>query len=315
VGDKRRRKRNKPASPRRLQAQHDKKLMSAAAMAGMPDSQRQARELALVDVPQIGSEATPIKETVRRLTRIEKLARSGVLEPHMKLACEWYAECHGIGFDGSCRTSNFEGRSGGGDGSTSLLARSKREMMARDDYRWARSFIPAAYLEVFEAVIIRQDTIAAIAAETFSDPAPNEAEEQKRVLARSQAEAKTRKVLQLCANMLFDGIKRLLPIEDVAPSKPKKSPLVAPAPAEAPPRKPVTEEILAKLDEAMLGGIPIAAVFLGKITAEALSSEAPAALDRKALTFLDVPIVVQHGWRSGWGVILKVDEEGASRAA
>lgn len=269
-------------------------------------------DLAIVDVPQVANEPTPIKETVRRLTRIEKLAASGVLEPHMRLACEYYAECHAIGFDGACRTSNFEGGSGGGE-AIDHLARSKREMMARDDYRWARGFLPSFLVGLFEAIIINQDTVSAIAAETFANN------------QRSQAEHKTRAALQLCANALYDGIKAVLPpLEDVPPSKPQRAAATAaPAVKETPaPRKPVTEEIYAKLDDVLLAGIPIAAIHLGHITLDALLAEAESsrktgttnsALDRETLTFAGIPIVARKTWP--WGVILQPAEEEQTQAA
>lgn len=300
---RRRRNRAKLATPRRLQSQHERKLQAAAATAGVPIIQRDRNELALQAVPQIGQEPTPVKETVRRLTRIEKLARSGVLEPHEASACSWYAERYATALDGSCRTSNFEGRSGGGAGVEGHIARSVHVMRALDDYRWARAFIPSVYLEVFEAIIARSDTIAQIAAETFADK------------ARSQAEHKTRTIVKLCANLLFDGIKALLPIEQPLPSKVARSVAEAvPAAKGAPaPRKPVTDEIHAKLDEALLAGIPVVAIQLGHITARALASEAPASLQPRAGTFRDFPIIVKERWP--WGVLLKAEEDDAAQAA
>src|SRR5438045_4137110 len=121
---RRKSKRAAPVTPERARARLAARITQAAAVAGVPKSQRNPDGLVLHQVPQIGNEPTPIKETVRKLTCIERLARGGVLEPHEAAACEWYADRHTLGYDTISCTANYEGRSGGGGiGAYDLLAR------------------------------------------------------------------------------------------------------------------------------------------------------------------------------------------------
>lgn len=287
MGRRSKSKRAKPLTPARATAQRNQKIFKAAAVAGLPEAQRDVAALEIAQVPQIGNEPTPIKETVRKLTAIERLKRSGVLEAHEAAACEWYADAHTLGFDTISCTANYEGRGGGGFGPSDLLARYKHQMQARDDYAWARTFIPAGYRTLFDAIVIGQQSIAGAASATSS-------------LKRSQAENRTRLALKLCANLLFDGIKSLLPI-DMAPFVPPPK-VAAEAPAKsggsspAPRSKPTTDAIDAKLDKAMLDGATVAEIHIAKAMADALEAEGHKG------TFRGLPLFVRDGWN--WGAML-----------
>ena len=139
AGSKRAKIRN--VSAERVEARRQRHLANTAALVGLPDAQR-GHAIAIAEAPQIGTEPSPIKETIRKLTRVELLARSGVLEPHEKAACEWFADAHALAFDTVGCTANYEGRGGGGFGAMDLLARYSAQARARDDYRLACTFIP-----------------------------------------------------------------------------------------------------------------------------------------------------------------------------
>lgn len=71
----------------------------------LPDGLAARLDLAMVDVANqtdadqrhmVRSEQT---RTVRRLTRIERMARAGMIEKHHVAACEWYASAHALGYD------------------------------------------------------------------------------------------------------------------------------------------------------------------------------------------------------------------------
>jgi hypothetical protein len=267
---------------------HNQKIFRAAAVAGVPDSQRDVANLELHQVPQIANEPTPIKETVRKLTHIEQLQRRGVLEPHQAAACEWYADAHALGFDTIGCTANYDGGGGGGGiAAFDLCARFKHQMEARENYAWARQFVPKPYRALFDDIIINRATIAGVAAVTFANK-------------RSQAESKARAALQLCANLLHDGIKALLPIDAAPPPVERRSarPAIEQDNAPAPrPTKPVTSAIDLKLDDAVLSGIDVAEIHIAPIEAHMLEREG------HADTFRDLPLVVRAGWRCGFMLI------------
>ena len=93
-------------------------------------------------------------ETVRRLTRVELLVRSGDINPDQALACEWYNDRHERGFQTVGCTANYGGAGGGGFGSQDLLARYKAQGEAREDYFFARSAIPNHLLGIFESIVL-----------------------------------------------------------------------------------------------------------------------------------------------------------------
>lgn len=93
-------------------------------------------------------------KTVRRLTRVEMLVKSGDINPDQALACSWYASAYELGFQTVGCTSNYCGAGGGGFGSADLLARYKAQGEAREDYFYARSALPQHLLGVFEAIVL-----------------------------------------------------------------------------------------------------------------------------------------------------------------
>lgn len=246
--------------------------------------------LELTPTHHIANHQTPAKHTVRKLTHLEKLKRAGVLEPHQYAACEWYADAHALGFDTISCTANYEGGGGGGGfGAFDLCARYKHQMEARENYAWARAFVPAVYRALFEEIVINQVAVAGVARTAFNHK-------------RSQAESKTRAALRLCADYLHDGIKALLPIEygsaPARPTQPRAPTLAENAIVQPAARyKPVTDAIDVALDEAMLTGKDVAEIHIAPRTAEALHREGG-----HEETFRGVPLVIRERW--GWGHLL-----------
>jgi hypothetical protein len=285
---------------------HHLKIVDAARVAGVPDAQRNTDHLELAQVPAIGNGPTPIKETVRRLTSIERLKRSGVLEPHEAAACEWYADRYALGFDTIKCTANYEGGgSGGGDGCFDLVARYSAQMHAREDYHFGRSFIPARYVTIFEAIVCRGEVISGIATQVFD-------------LQRSQAENKTRIALKFCANLLHGGIASLLPI-DAPPAPRLESVPTSAGPAAAEPETERRGSICADLDEQLLRaahsgtGAVVSCILIAPRTLMRLFKELdvdcpadPVELAAiEGLTYAGVPLEVRLGWP--WGYVFGTD--------
>jgi hypothetical protein len=309
-------KRSAPQTTEQRQAKaverHNLKIVDAARVAGVPDAQRNTDQLELAQVPSIGNGPTPIKETVRRLTSIERLKRSGVLEPHEAAACEWYADRYALGFDTIKCTANYEGGgSGGGDGCFDLVARYSAQMHAREDYHWAKSFIPAQYVILFEAIVCRGEVISGIATQVFN-------------LQRSQAENKTRIALKFCANLLHTGIASQLPIDAPAPPRLEQVPATPTPPSdEAEPGR--RGSICADLDEQLLratyAGAGVGCILIAPMTLMMLFKELgvdcpsdPAALAAiEGLTYAGVPLEVRLGWP--WGYVFGGDAAPAANEA
>ena len=92
--------------------------------------------------------------TIRKLTRMEQLARAGLLTQEQALVCSWYQERHELGFQTVGCTANYAGAGGGSINSSDLLARYKDQAEARADYHYARQAIPQHLLALFEEVVL-----------------------------------------------------------------------------------------------------------------------------------------------------------------
>jgi hypothetical protein len=92
--------------------------------------------------------------TIRKLTRVEQLAKAGVITADQAMACEWYVTAHELGFQTVGCTANYMGAGGSGFGSTDLLARYKAQREARESYFFARAGIPEHLVDLFEHVVL-----------------------------------------------------------------------------------------------------------------------------------------------------------------
>ncbi len=97
-----------------------------------------------------------VKHTVRRKSRVERLLAAKVIDPHQAKAIAWYADQHEAGYATVGCTANYAGAGGGGFGTSDLLARYGEQAEARDNYLWAKSFIPHDLVAGFEAVVLDQ---------------------------------------------------------------------------------------------------------------------------------------------------------------
>lgn len=97
--------------------------------------------------------------TVRRVDRVTKLFRAGVLDIEEFACCVWYRDqWERSGLD-PLIASNFDPKFGSGAREFSHLARTSREAEARDEYRWARDFIPADVIGLFDQVVLHDSSV------------------------------------------------------------------------------------------------------------------------------------------------------------
>ncbi len=136
------------------------KASRIARRSGVPDAQVANDEFAVVEVKDVSQQdsrdkgRSGVKETVRRLTRIERLVKLGIIDKDQAKACQWYSDAHELGFIASLGcTANYGGTGTGGGTDFDLFARHKAQQEARDNYLFAKLAIPIELLNLFEATI------------------------------------------------------------------------------------------------------------------------------------------------------------------
>lgn len=126
----------------------------------LPGEQATNGDLAIRDVAnhsdedQRASVRSGETRTVRRRTRVEMLTLAGIISPDQALACEWYLNCHELGYQTVGCTANYCGAGGGGFGSSDLLARYKAQAEARENFQYAKLVIPHHLRGLFDRIVI-----------------------------------------------------------------------------------------------------------------------------------------------------------------
>jgi hypothetical protein len=180
-------------------------IVAIASVSGLAGAQIRPCDLAIIAT--IRDEGRVIaSKTVRKLSRVEKLERAGVLEKHEAAACQWYSDAHSMAFDTTVKTANWEGV-GGGSPTTSfdLLGKYAEQVRAREDYAFARKGIPHGYLAYFENIICDGGTVTETASVLFRVNTKGEP-----IGERQRARLMT-KVVKFCANIVHMRVGDLLP--------------------------------------------------------------------------------------------------------
>lgn len=270
--------------------QQVEELLAIAAQTGVPAAQRDPDMMATLRVPQIGSAPRTTDKTIRRLTRVERLLRAGVLERHEADACEWYAEVTALAWDTTGTTANYEGGGSGGGSAHApdrLMAKRQDIAWARDDYREARALLGGTMATAFEAVVCRNEGLGPTAAAAFPD------------LARSQAGERMRTMLKFCANVLHDRFGGLMGWSD-APVLP-----ASPSPAKAGPAKaePVAMAILPDIVAAIEARSAVTSeIWVAAAVYDQLRQEL-GVLATDVIYIDGAPLVVREHWRWGWVLV------------
>ena len=162
------------------------------------------------------------------------------------------------------------------------MSRFKRQADAREDYAWARSFLPKEDVAIFEAVVCHNVRVG-------------EAGQRKRTnLSRSQAGTKTQAALKLCVNLLRQGIGHRLNIGLPAMIAPTGAPPISTLAPVLTPGRPVSgsiDEALAKAEAEGATGLLISPSVLA-----ALRRENGA---REMVSHRSVMLLVQEHWGLG----------------
>lgn len=156
------------AKGKRIRKVRSDPVAAKAREIGVPEAQVGRGDLALRDVAnhndndqramvrqRAGEErGDKARQTVRRLTRIEQLAKKGEITPEQARACQWYANAHELGFQTVGCTANYGGAGGGAFGSSDLLARYSAQAEARENFYYARRAIPDHLVVPFESIVL-----------------------------------------------------------------------------------------------------------------------------------------------------------------
>ncbi len=138
----------------------DDQIALEMARSVLPAAQAKRREFVLVDV-QNHSEAdqrhmtrSGQKKTIRRLTRIDKLYKRGVIDQREAAACEWYFRAHSARYDTLGTTANYGESSGAANTNFDHLPKTKIQWEALTHYDMARAAIPAMVRPMFDRIVI-----------------------------------------------------------------------------------------------------------------------------------------------------------------
>ena len=95
------------------------------------------------------------KQTLRRLTRIERLVKLDIIDRDQAAACQWYADAHELGFVAQLGvTANYGATGGGGGQAPDHFAKNEAQRHARENYRFAREGIPEELRDLFDSVVM-----------------------------------------------------------------------------------------------------------------------------------------------------------------
>ncbi len=94
------------------------------------------------------------------VSRIVQLNRRGVIDDDCFAACHWYQRRFmDAGLAVAAATAAFDERLGGDGPVYGHMPRSEAAALARHDFRYARSFIPADVVNLFDGVVLSEWTI------------------------------------------------------------------------------------------------------------------------------------------------------------
>lgn len=128
---------------------------------------------------------------VRRLGRQGGWQTSRTLGSGEREALEWYVRRLAVWTEGLTRSGLSMADSAGG-GTSGGIARTEAQLIAGDNVRWARGFVPVIFQVIFEAVVEAEQSFAEVGARFWpmlsSDRAARVAQAQFNALAKQLAE-------------------------------------------------------------------------------------------------------------------------------
>ena len=98
-------------------------------------------------------------QTIRRVDRVGKLFKTRKIDIEEFACCLWYRnQWERSGLD-PLIASNFDPKFGSGPRDFGHLARTAAQAEARDEYRWARSYIPDDVVGLFDQVVLNDHSV------------------------------------------------------------------------------------------------------------------------------------------------------------
>jgi hypothetical protein len=133
-------------------------------------------------------------KAVRRVPHFETLYRSKVIDRHVFVCLEWYAERLALAQSGMFKCGLDVSGSGGGT-AHSHVPTTQAAMEARSDVAWARGFVPDDDLRlVFDGVMELEETFVQIGARVYAG------------MSSDRGKRKASSAFKLAANHLLKGV-------------------------------------------------------------------------------------------------------------
>ena len=126
----------------------------------MPASQAARKDFELCDVAnhtdadQRHMQRSGAKQTLRKLTRIDKLERRGVIDKREAGACTWYATAHAARYDTCGITAKYGDGNGAACTDFDHMPKTRQQWEAWDQLDLARAAIPPMVRPMFDAVVV-----------------------------------------------------------------------------------------------------------------------------------------------------------------
>ena len=126
----------------------------------LPDEQLAAGDFVPVEVDNPEGTVREQRRTIRRVARVVALHQRAVIDDDGLFACLWYRkQWERSGLD-PLISSTFEPKYGSGAPDYGHGAKTPAQAEARDEYRWAKTFVPDDVASLFEQVVLHDNTIA-----------------------------------------------------------------------------------------------------------------------------------------------------------
>jgi len=145
----------------KLKAARRDPVAALARSIDMPEAQISKGGLVAVDVQNHSDDdqramvRSTQTQTVRRLTKLEKLYARQVVDMRELKACEWYRGAHEARYDTLGVTAQWGSAGGGGTGLRDHLPKTKEQQAAFADFDFARAGISPTIRPLFERVVLQ----------------------------------------------------------------------------------------------------------------------------------------------------------------
>lgn len=275
-------------------------IMAMGAKIELPVAQRDPERVLVVPTP--GADWQHPERTLKRLTKAERLNRSGAISKPQLAAINLYVEAIEVAY-GSCLKATSYGDGGGSSPTGSASAAHTRQLTRiGEDYRYrrARAALLAHQVAPFERIVVDGDGMIEVIMEMDRPPAEE--------IGRTAAWEAGRALVRECCDRLcveFAGELRIDPPSPLAQTMTRMNEHVKAVQA------PVARPISLALDEVILRAAVEGATGLFVAASVVATLARENGLPADMVSYGGLPLIVQDHWNWGWVVQKAVVGEAA----